>query len=133
MNKLKLAERERDNLSGSKTEAETFLEKERSIRVKKNTLFQVFEHVAMNNVRLANRKPMTTSVDGKGLLHWIIVGTMNLVSIRFKLNFSMSEISWLNTTSCCSEQSRNITLRTKSTLSSQTNCSTPPRSSSFIY
>ena len=49
VNRLKIAERERDNLSGSKTEAETFVEKEKDIRRKKNTLYQVYEHRALKN------------------------------------------------------------------------------------
>jgi len=46
VNRLKIAERERDNLSGSKSEAEKFMEKEREIRRKKNTLYQIYEHSA---------------------------------------------------------------------------------------
>lgn len=43
MNRLKVAEKERDNLSGSKLEAEAFIEKEREISRKKNALYQVME------------------------------------------------------------------------------------------
>ena len=43
MNRLKIAEKERDNLSGSKYEAENFIEKEKEIRRKKNLLYQIFE------------------------------------------------------------------------------------------
>ena len=43
VNRLKIAEKERDNLSGSKLEAEAFIEKEKDIRRKKNILFQVME------------------------------------------------------------------------------------------
>jgi uncharacterized membrane protein len=45
-----VAERERDNLSGSKLEAEAFLEKEKSIRRNNNTLYQVYEVKAQGNV-----------------------------------------------------------------------------------
>lgn len=44
MHRLKVAEKERDNLSGSKLEAEAFMLKERDIRVAKNTLYQLLEH-----------------------------------------------------------------------------------------
>ncbi|KAJ1435269.1 RecF/RecN/SMC [Ochromonadaceae sp. CCMP2298] len=44
VNRLKIAEKERDNLSGSKLEAEAFMEKEKDIRRRKNELYQVFEH-----------------------------------------------------------------------------------------
>jgi structural maintenance of chromosome 4 len=47
VNRLKVAEKERDNLSGSKLEAEAFIEKEKDIRRKKNALFQVMEHAAL--------------------------------------------------------------------------------------
>lgn len=43
VNRLKIAERERDALSGSKAEAEAFLEKEKEIRRKKNVLYQIHE------------------------------------------------------------------------------------------
>jgi predicted lipoprotein len=45
-----VAERERDNLSGSKLEAEAFLEKEKNIRRNNNTLYQVYEVKAQGNV-----------------------------------------------------------------------------------
>lgn len=50
VNRLKVAEKERDNLSGSKLEAEAFIEKEKDIRRKKNALFQVMEHAATTNL-----------------------------------------------------------------------------------
>jgi structural maintenance of chromosome 4 len=43
VNRLKIAEKERDNLSGSKLEAEAFIEKEKEIRRKKNLLYQALE------------------------------------------------------------------------------------------
>jgi hypothetical protein len=43
VNRLKIAEKERDNLSGSKLEAEAFIEKEKDIRRKKNLLYQTLE------------------------------------------------------------------------------------------
>lgn len=43
VNRLKIAEKERDNLSGSKLEAEAFIEKEKDIRRKKNLLYQALE------------------------------------------------------------------------------------------
>jgi structural maintenance of chromosome 4 len=46
VNRLKIAEKERDNLSGSKIEAEAFLETEKDTRRKKNILYQVFENAA---------------------------------------------------------------------------------------
>ena len=51
INRLKIAERERDNLSGSKAEAEAFLEKEKEIRRKKNILYQIYEAIAQKNAR----------------------------------------------------------------------------------
>lgn len=50
VNRLKIAERERENLSGSKIEAETFMEKDREIRRKHNVLYQVYERRALKNV-----------------------------------------------------------------------------------
>ena len=49
VNRLKIAEKERDNLSGSKLEAEAFIEKEKDIRRKKNTLYQLWQQVASSN------------------------------------------------------------------------------------
>ena len=46
VNRLKIAEKERDNLSGSKLEAEAFIEKEKDIRRKKNILYQIMENGA---------------------------------------------------------------------------------------
>ena len=43
VNRLKIAEKERDNLSGSKLEAEAFIEKEKEIRRLKNQLYQILE------------------------------------------------------------------------------------------
>jgi structural maintenance of chromosome 4 len=51
VNRLKVAERERDNLSGAKAEAEAFLEKENSIRSKKNILYQINEYNAAQNAQ----------------------------------------------------------------------------------
>ena len=50
VNRLKVAEKDRDNLSDSKAEAEAFMAKERDIRKKKNVLYQVYEKVALDNV-----------------------------------------------------------------------------------
>jgi structural maintenance of chromosome 4 len=41
VNRLKVAEKERDGLSSSKEEAEAYMEKERDIRRRKNILYQV--------------------------------------------------------------------------------------------
>jgi structural maintenance of chromosome 4 len=61
VNRLKIAERERDNLSGSKGEAEAFMEKERDIRRKKNTLYQVHEYSAQQAAaQLSERKAQAT-------------------------------------------------------------------------
>jgi structural maintenance of chromosome 4 len=50
VNRLKVAERERDNLSESKLEAEEFMEKEKKIRTKKNVFYQSLESTANANV-----------------------------------------------------------------------------------
>lgn len=50
VNRLKLAERDRDNLSGSKAEAENYLEKERDIRRQQNVIYQAIQGVALKNV-----------------------------------------------------------------------------------
>jgi structural maintenance of chromosome 4 len=50
VNRLKSAERDRDNLSGSKAEAENYLEKERDIRRKQNILYQAVAGIAEKNV-----------------------------------------------------------------------------------
>lgn len=49
VNRLKVAEKERDNLTGSKNEAEAYLSKEREIQQKKNTLYQLLESTALKN------------------------------------------------------------------------------------
>ena len=49
--RLKAAEKERDNLSGSKAEAEAFLGKEKEIRRLKNALYQAHEAVALDNIK----------------------------------------------------------------------------------
>ena len=50
VNRLKVAERERDNLSESKQEAEDFMKTEKNIRTKKNVLYQCWESTAQANV-----------------------------------------------------------------------------------
>ena len=50
VNRLKVAEKDRDNLSSSKLEAEAFINKEKEIRKRKNILYQVYEKVANDNV-----------------------------------------------------------------------------------
>lgn len=54
VNRLKVAERERDNLSGSKAEAEGFMAKEKDIRHRKNELYQILE--AAEAVQLADHR-----------------------------------------------------------------------------
>ena len=51
VNRLKSAEKERDSLSGSKAEAEAFLDKEKEIRRRKNVLYQAHTAVALQNVQ----------------------------------------------------------------------------------
>lgn len=46
VNRLKISEKERDNLSGSKLEAEAFIAKEKEIRREQNILFQLLEAAA---------------------------------------------------------------------------------------
>lgn len=46
VNRLKISEKERDNLSGSKLEAEAFIAKEKDIRREQNMLFQLLESAA---------------------------------------------------------------------------------------
>lgn len=48
VNRLKISEKERDNLSGSKLEAEAFIAKEKDIRREQNMLFQLLEQAANN-------------------------------------------------------------------------------------
>jgi len=50
VNRLKVAEKDRDNLSESKQEAEAFINQEKEIRKRKNILYQVYEKVATDNV-----------------------------------------------------------------------------------
>lgn len=50
VNRLKVAEKERDNLSGSKVEAEAYMEKDKVIRRKKNELYQILETQEAINV-----------------------------------------------------------------------------------
>jgi hypothetical protein len=50
VNRLKIAEKERDNLYGSKKEAEDFMALESDLRTKKNSLYQSFENDANKKV-----------------------------------------------------------------------------------
>lgn len=63
VNRLKVAEKERDNLSGSKVEAEAFLEKEKDIRRKRNALCQAMEKTA--NANIADYSARMEKVKGK--------------------------------------------------------------------
>jgi structural maintenance of chromosome 4 len=56
VNRLKLAEKDRDNLLDSKVEAETFIEKEKNIRRKKNILYQLNELAAADVAQQAKAK-----------------------------------------------------------------------------
>lgn len=51
MHRLKVAEKERDNLQDAKVEAEGFIEKEKDIRRKKNILYQLYQKIASDNIR----------------------------------------------------------------------------------
>lgn len=61
VNRMKIAERDRDNLSGSKEEAEDFLEKERDIRRKQNMLYQLFIYEAIHIVESTEAKKKEAS------------------------------------------------------------------------
>lgn len=50
VNRLKIAEKERDNLNDSKVEAEEYMEKEKEIRKKKNLLYQYLENQANESI-----------------------------------------------------------------------------------
>ena len=50
--RLKVTERERDNLEGAKKEAEAFIQKDRDIRRKQNVLYQKNAHDAACNVKV---------------------------------------------------------------------------------
>jgi chromosome segregation ATPase len=71
VNRLKVAEKERDNLSGSKLEAEAFIEKEKDIRRKKNALFQVMEHAALAQAAdvTAKQEKATEKLQGERAKH----------------------------------------------------------------
>lgn len=56
VNRLKMAEKDRDNLLDSKVEAETFIEKEKNIRRKKNILYQLNERSAADAADQARSK-----------------------------------------------------------------------------
>lgn len=56
VNRLKLAEKDRDNLLDSKVEAETYIEKEKNIRRKKNILYQLNERSAAEAADQAKSK-----------------------------------------------------------------------------
>lgn len=51
VHRLKVAEKERDNLHDAKAEAEGFLEKEKEIRRKKNILYQLYAKIASDNIQ----------------------------------------------------------------------------------
>lgn len=56
INTLKQAEKERDNLSSSKDEAENFLNKEKELRLRQNILFQLEENNELTQLDLLNKK-----------------------------------------------------------------------------
>lgn len=56
VNRLKVAEKERDNLSESKGDAEAFIEKEKEIRRRKNILYQVYESINLTNADDFNQR-----------------------------------------------------------------------------
>lgn len=57
VNRLKLAEKERDNLSDSKETAQEYMDKEKEIRRQRNVLYQVYGSVERNNLAaLTERK-----------------------------------------------------------------------------
>ena len=51
MNRLKRADKERNDLSSSKEGAEEFMSREKEIRKRQNILYQVHEDTSMENVR----------------------------------------------------------------------------------
>ena len=53
MNRTKVAEKDRNNLSASKDEAQAYLDLERDIRRKQNVLYQVKELKAMQKVEVS--------------------------------------------------------------------------------
>lgn len=56
VNRLKIAEKDRDNLLDSKVEAEAYIEKEKNIRRKKNILCQLNERTSAENVQECKSK-----------------------------------------------------------------------------
>jgi structural maintenance of chromosome 4 len=56
VNRLKVAEKDRDNLLDSKVEAESYIEKEKNIRRKKNILYQLNERSAAETAQQAKAK-----------------------------------------------------------------------------
>eukprot|EP01034_Spumella_vulgaris_P030993 gene30993-38303_t len=56
VNRLKIAEKERDNLYGSKKEAEDYMALDSRLRAQKNSLYQVLENVANKNTSLFNER-----------------------------------------------------------------------------
>ena len=56
VNRLKIAEKERDNLSDSKGDAEAFIEKEKEIRRRKNILYQIYESINLANAEDFNQR-----------------------------------------------------------------------------
>ena len=51
VNRLKKAEKDRDELSSSKEGAEAYIAREQKIRIRQNVLYQVHESTALDNVR----------------------------------------------------------------------------------
>lgn len=51
MNRLKRAEKDRDELTSSKEGAENFMTREKEIRKRQNVLYQVHESTSMDNAR----------------------------------------------------------------------------------
>jgi structural maintenance of chromosome 4 len=56
LNRLKIVEKEKNNLEGSKVEAEAYLKKELLIASKQNVLYQIYITEAQNNVDNVNEK-----------------------------------------------------------------------------
>lgn len=63
VHRLKIAEKERDALSGAKAEAEAFLDKEKALRSKKNSLYQAYAH--MSQMSMTDLSGKLETVQGK--------------------------------------------------------------------
>eukprot|EP01138_Halocafeteria_seosinensis_P014156 gb/GECG01014454.1/.p1 GENE.gb/GECG01014454.1/~~gb/GECG01014454.1/.p1 ORF type:complete len:355 (+),score=75.54 gb/GECG01014454.1/:1-1065(+) len=56
LNRVKAVEKEKNNLEGSKAEAEKYLQKDQEVQIKRSTLYQLYRHESQQQVDQAEQK-----------------------------------------------------------------------------